>query len=651
MPAGPDTGTVRTEAELLALYADYAAVFSSNRQLHRDEIVSLVSIAEDYADAGDIATLASAADYADDAPWPILPAEVGLVTLANSRLYPYGDVRRFGWTAAGTLAANTAAIQAANDATPNYPTPAGEITFPPETTVKIDDTIHVGRFSVDGNDNVLGFTGVKLNMSWNLNGSILQWEGADQPGTTKVVKTDSVGTYDLITDDKPMVSVVAGEGFTMRNGRLLGLSADGTRRAYSPVDFQGNHSSHTFENIRTLGARLGWRHGRAWDHELNVQYWGYADSPYYKANVYNAPAVGGWQGDTQTYRTCSFAGTLLHLSTESGQNLSIDFGALLLGEGSTTGLFGIVMVGGRITADGIGFIQATTDNVKMWTGSNHFSARGYHSESAAGGRITTSTNAAVPRITLIDGDTVNVVLAGGGGQLTIEDFGTVSITRSDVAARADISVINCGIAGFVISNTGARENLNIALKNCGLTAAILAGATATNCYLDVDNCQPMSNLPPFVGTWRALYESFEGSDHKVWNKLSIPHNAATLVGTIAAGAAGTSSAGSALLRITWGTPVSVNAAGVSGLYSFAWCRDSGGVFTVSAVRVVYEDKPLDGIAAFTVTVTAAVSGTNILVNVQHANTPAVAATAELSGKVYAGGRFTTARTPIWTPAA
>jgi hypothetical protein len=82
MPAGNNTGTDRTDEELLDLYADSQPAKSSLRQLHRDHI------------------------YSHRNPWPILAAEVGLVTVANSKMYAYGDARRYGVNADGQFISN-----------------------------------------------------------------------------------------------------------------------------------------------------------------------------------------------------------------------------------------------------------------------------------------------------------------------------------------------------------------------------------------------------------------------------------------------------------------------------------------------------------------------------------------------------------------
>lgn len=66
--------TIRDEADLLTRLGDAQAAYSTNRERIRDIIVSAPSLA-----------------------YPILPAEVGLVTLANAR-YPYGVFERFGAT-------------------------------------------------------------------------------------------------------------------------------------------------------------------------------------------------------------------------------------------------------------------------------------------------------------------------------------------------------------------------------------------------------------------------------------------------------------------------------------------------------------------------------------------------------------------------
>lgn len=96
--------TVRTTEDLVALLADSAAAHSTNRQLIRDVVVSSAN------------------------PWPILPAEAGLVTVINSKLYPYGDVRRFGADTTGV--ADQIASQAFQKAHDSLPSTGGDIIIP-----------------------------------------------------------------------------------------------------------------------------------------------------------------------------------------------------------------------------------------------------------------------------------------------------------------------------------------------------------------------------------------------------------------------------------------------------------------------------------------------------------------------------------------
>lgn len=584
-----------------------------------------------------------------------LPAGVGAVATTlqqkNQERVSLWDFMTPAAIAAQKLAATdvTAAFQATVDSLPNYPNGATTIVFPyTGYNYLISDIVHCGRFSLTGN-NVNGFSGSKRGLTLDLQGSILQWDGADQPGSTKVVKTDTVGNYDLITDDKPVISVVACDGFSIRNGIINGLSPDGLRQAFAAIWFQGNHNMHTFDNFTTFGARVGVRHGCAWDLVGGVPYWGYANSPYYKANVYNAPAVGGWQGDTQSLTACSLAGTLAHYTTESAQNLSIAFNAVNMGEGVASATYGVVMVGGRITGNGVSVNMASSYDFWMPTGSNSLTVTDLHSESAALVKIQTSTIAVSPKITIINSDSAVITLAGGGGDVTLIDCDSVTIVRNDVAARASITVINSDIAGLAVANTGARDNVNIKLINCELTAALLAGVTANNCFLSAENCANIYNLPAQAGTFSTVNETFNGQSHHIRGKLALPHNVATLAGTISTANVGVNAMGSCLLRANFSTGVSANVAGVVGQYQFSWTIDSGGVVTVSAMSVVAESKALDAFTSFDPAITAVVNGVNVELWIRHINNVTAAASVEYEASVYVGGYYAVARVPVWTP--
>lgn len=547
---------------------------------------------------------------------------------------------------------DTVAIQAAFDALSDFPAGTAKVFFPKTSgAYVITATIHIGRFSVAANDNVLGFTSVKRNVTMDLGGSIVRWNGADQPGTTKVVKTDTVGTYDLITDDDPMFSIVAGHGFTVRNGEVNGKSIDGTKRAYSCFWFQGNGNVHRFDNVTAYGARIAVREGCSWDLVGGVQYWGYADSPYYKANVYDAPAQGGWQGDTQSYTAVSLSGSMAHFSCESAQNLGVTFNSAVFGDDADSGDYGIIMAGGRLTLNGAGMLRAATYDVWMPTGSNSFTATEFHSESAAATMIRTGTGAASPNITLINSDSAIISLAGGGGDVLLVDCDDVEITRLDVSAVANITVLNSTVDVLAVTNTGAQANVNISLRNCQLTANLLTGGSAGNCYFEAHNCTPFSYLPSQAGDWSTLKENFNGQTHTAKNRISLAHGVDTLVGTISTGAVGANSMGTCLLRVNFSSPYSSTVSlGVFGLYSFAWSLDSASNVTISAVAVVQEDKALDGYASFTPVVTAVASGTSIQIKIIQTNNLTLDSMAELQAEIYEGGINTLAQVPIWTAA-
>lgn len=561
------------------------------------------------------------------------------------------NVQDFGAVGDG-VTDDTAAIQAAVNAVQDFPQSGTTIFFPEcSAFYRITSTVNIGIFSVSANNNVNGFAQAKYGLTLDLNAQVIRWDGADQPGSTIITVTDSVGTYPLITDCNPMFSVVAAKRFTVRNGVLNGLSIDGLRRAYTCIWTQGNGNQHRYDNLETYGARIGHRTGCSWDLVTNTLYWGYADSPYYKANVNNAVAVGGWQIDTQAYTTVSFSGTLAHYSCESAQNLGITINSALLGNDVDSGPYGFILAGGRITCNGISFLRASTYDFWMPFGTNSFTATDHHSESAATVKFRTTTAATNPNLTLINSDAAYIQLPGGGVRLTIIDSNQVNIIRSDVNARADITVISSTVVGLSVANTADRTNVNIKLQNCLLSASILTGATASNCYVAASNCSPMGNLPLFAGAFDTSIESFNGQTHYCKARKTLPHNTATVVGSIDTATVAANSSGTCLLRVNYSSPyTSAASAGVFGLYSFAYSKDSGSVITLSAVSVINEIKALDGYSTYVPTVTVGVSTSLIQISISLTNDLTLDSLVDLQAEVYVGGNSQLALTPVWISA-
>lgn len=561
------------------------------------------------------------------------------------------NVQDFGAVGNG-VADDTAAIQAAVNAVQDFPQSGTTIFFPEcFAFYRITSTINIGIFSVSPNNNVNGFAQAKYGLTLDLNAQVIRWDGADQPGDNKITLTDTVGTYPYITNDEPMFSVVAAKRFTVRNGVLNGLSVDGLRRAYSCIWTQGNGNQHRYDNLETFGARIGHRTGCSWDLVTDTLYWGYADSPFYKANVNNAVAVGGWQIDTQSYTTVSFSGTLTHFSCESAQNLGITINSALLGNDIDSGEYGFILAGGRITCNGISFLRASLYDFWMPFGTNSFTATDHHSESAAVVKFRTTTAATNPNLTLINSDAAIIQLPGGGVRLTIIDSDQVNIIRSDVNARADITVLSSTVVGLSVANTGARQNVNIKLQNCNLTASILTGGTAANSFVTASNCLPIENLPLFAGMFDSVYESFNGQTHYCKNRKVLPHSTGTVIGAIDTTSVAVNSSGTCLLRVNYSSPYSsAVSAGIFGLYSFAYSKDLGGVITLSVVSVINEVKALDGYASFTPTVTVGLNVGLVEISISQTNNLTLDSLADLQAEIYVGGNNQLATSTVWIPA-
>lgn len=567
-----------------------------------------------------------------------------------SKLREVVSVADFGAVGDG-VTDDTAAIQAALDSMSSGTTGSGVIFFPRTsgTSYLITDTLHIGRFSVDVNNNVLGFAAVHYNLEIDLGGNTIQWGGSNQPGSSYTTKSPSFGgTYTLLSNAKPMFSVVAAIGFTMRQGILL--CNTGGNKAYAGVWFQGNHRLHRMDNVRIYGGFYGVRHGCWYDVTGGLPggtYYGYMGDPNFALGA-AAVIAGGWQGDTQAYTACDFNGSVAHFSTESGQNLSIVMAAQLLGD-QQTGTYGIINAGGRITALGLGIISGSTYDIHNPTGTMSLNLSEYHTENGPG-IVSTSTNAAAPNITITNSDVKIININGGGANLTLANCSSVTITRADVNAVANISVQNSTIAAFTFMNTGVQRNLKVSIKGCTLSAAVLAAATASNCYLDLFNNYLQGNSPVYAQRWAATYESMDGNTHYFKNRLDNQASgaAAAIIGAIDTTSAGNSSAGSALLRLTIAATANGAACGACfGLYTVAWCKDSTGNIT-TAVGVVQETKALDAMATLVPTVAAAVSSAKVQITVTQTNANVSPASIDAYCEFIAGGFYGNVSQPVFS---
>lgn len=282
-----------------------------------------------------------------------------------------------------------------------------------------------------------GFAGAKGHFT--IEGDVgfnrkITWTGDAQPGTTKVTASDSVGTYDWISDAKPMFQFWGGRFFTFRN-----LHLDGDDLAHAGIHFEGNQFSVTMENCKIEGCKMPVRNGTRWDEVNGVTYWGLMNAPYYKANVSDVTALGGWQGDSHNYTCCSFSGEYAY-STESEQNLSLTFTAC--------GFVGrIQMVGGRVNLIQSAFLGTNTaSDVTMITGTNRLFGRDIHVESDSTYFLTTQTGATegtVVDIDGLDGDKSIHLQTGGWYSLRDARLDTIKRTRNASGSRVWAKLENC----------------------------------------------------------------------------------------------------------------------------------------------------------------------------------------------------------------
>ena len=366
----------------------------------------------------------------------------------------------------------------------------------------IGDTLHLGRWSIDANGNVLGWGATRMGVTLigegqpNNGGTTptIKWIGSVQAGDNKITASDSVGTYSLITNDAPMISLIAAHYFRMEN-----ITLDGDNKAFSGIWTQGNSTNNHYKGVMTKNVKVGFRNGCSYDHVNGLSnYWGRGGSPYFTANVYNMPSYGGWQNDTQHYDTCHFSGSLTGYASESAQ-------AIMITATSTNfigGSYPILLAGGWLSLVSPGFdnIGATPSaDIYVPTGVNQLFISNLHSESNATQTVLYGTGSG--RLVANNCDTMKISTFGGLNA-TLSECRNVRIWRQSVASPLIATLNSCAVTeAFYFYSGSYDDRAKLVLNTCILPAAgWISGPGAASVAYTLNDCINSDNTSPANST-------------------------------------------------------------------------------------------------------------------------------------------------------
>jgi hypothetical protein len=568
------------------------------------------------------------------------------------------SVKHFGATGDGTTD-DTIAIQAAIDA---YMLSNGGSLFFPYGQYRVTDTLNFGIWSIDNVTNdVLGYArtknGVRVrgesgNIVTDTNATII-WDGGYQAGDNVTVITDSVGPYNYIDNDKPVIQFLGCRGITIDN-----LSINGNDEAHSCIIFDGNHYGVTINNCKFIGARIGVRIAKSYRHDTYASYYGHHDSPYLKTVVgINMPALGGIQCDTYAINNLVATNCEKGISVESAQALGMNFRTMWIrGASAVTnwkGYAGILNAGGRLNIDSVGFGGSFTYCIWNLANTSTINVQEIHDETTATYTYAATTSSVTNRFTAINGDMQGIYLPAGSGIVVVENV-TISgpvLRGADNSASYECLInlknLKSTYNGALINlgTVANKENVIVNTSNITLTGG---SAVITNSYNNfvgtVKNTTPTQTYNIYRGL---LYR--DGWDYQQDRGYSHSDGIITNFSGYKTGIAdetltdlclfnqSNSNCFYVTMDITLQTGPSSNIAHVNKKIGFSWVTDNAGNTTLSAVTEIYTDSVVDGVASITATFTTAVVGTDIILRVNQNNEAIdVNVTATYSGRIMGG---------------
>lgn len=547
------------------------------------------------------------------------------------------------WGAKGDgVTDDTAAIQAAIDSL--LGADGGTLLFPIGEYL-ITDTLNFGIWSISAETgNVNGFartkTGIKVIGERMVSDPAspftccIKWGGDLQAGTTVESKSDSEGSYDFITDAAPMIRTVGGRGFF-----FSGISLEGDDKAHVGIEFEGNFFNAQVEKCSIRNCLIGVRIAKVIRHDTSATYFGYGGSPYYIANVYDAPSFGGFQADTVSIKHISFSGCKRSISAESAQCLSLLFENLWIAGAARdnwTSDIGILVRGGRVNLIGVGFGGTLTYAIRHLANTCMIEVQEGHDESNSTNTFRSSTTSGTGvRYSAHGGDTNKIELAAGDGFLSLSN---IKVSDGGVKRASDSSASQ--VCAITMRNVEFQGDSGRALD-------LGTVADKTNVLVDVSNilCPDMTftnDWGDFTGQIRSivpeqLYTEYDGGAlldqwkskkadsllestglglRFAGRKTGIEDETATVFCKFTPT---TSNFYKITMNVLLQTGPSTNNAVIAETISFIIGKDSGGTLKMSSVEVVNSFNYLSGFASATATFTLAASGSDIELSVEQDN--------------------------------
>jgi hypothetical protein len=440
-----------------------------------------------------LARLALQAQTGSTQRFPIIPQVGG----AAARGADDGiSVRDYGAKGDG-VTDDTAAIQAAADALRS----GGELIFP-AGIYRISDTIHLGRWSIRGNNDVLGFSGTRHGIVIIGGGdpkhftAKVVWGGLPQAGDSSATYEDNVGAYTIITNARPMFSLVACSGVTIEN-----MVFDGDGKAFVGVQFDGG-----FEGIRVsqcvfTGCYIGCRNTIAWDYVGARSYLGYASSPYLRTLI-DIPALGGFMSDSHVYTACHFRNCTIGYSSESAQALGITFQACGWFSNSHAN---VGVVGSRLSFYGCFHSGTPAYDVLNPAGNCILTFVEHHAESTpsvAGFSSVYAVPSAGPELAFINSEFNSIKIYCGGAKISAlnSDLGAISRVL-DYDQEFYCSLLGTQVDTINLTTSSHGDKIHVGGMNVKVTGPLLlSGTGAYECRHVFLNVYPPSAYPADVAS-------------------------------------------------------------------------------------------------------------------------------------------------------
>ena len=327
------------------------------------------------------------------------------------------DVTEAPYNADNTGATDaTTALQAAITATPQ-----GGTLFFPAGVYKITPPLRVGQWSINDQNDVLGWSGgnngIKIVGGGDFASSPSVYiiaTGTAQSGNSSTTYTDSVGTYDIITNNHAVFEVV-----NCRGVEFDGLCIDGNDVAFAGIWNDGPSANMIVRRTKIYDCiGPGLRVGTLWDSVGNAVYYGYGNSPYFKANVFNVTTYGGWANDALTVESCEFISDGIGATCESGQGINQVFRNCKLTSNTS---YNFLNYNARTTFDNCHFIGSTAYNVLSPSTGGYLRFNNCHDEATCSQQFlaTGNGNGAGPVLVFDDSEVNDDIFTSCGARISV----------------------------------------------------------------------------------------------------------------------------------------------------------------------------------------------------------------------------------------